>query len=322
MKTSRYIAAISFLLSLWGCGSLVQEVSPNKIPTTTAKLVVHCFISPQDTALVVYINTPRAVLGTSYVDAGYLPTSSIQNTLVNLSDGNTTVQLAGVGGQYPLYYSIAARKLPIITGRTYTLTVSNPYFPAVTAQCTVPQLVKPTEIQIDSTTILTNGGAQFDPKGPMLTGRLVWQDPAGQPHYYQVNGQTIKQLKAKVTYPQSVPQRDTLVRIDTPLRFEKSTLVDDKAKDGSSFISPKGQTTGNYSYSRYDFPTATLLSYTVVMTLSNVDENYYRYQAAIEQQGQAEDNPFAEPVLIPSNIQNGLGCFGAFNQSSLTVRVR
>jgi hypothetical protein len=58
------------------------------------------------------------------------------------------------------------------------------------------------------------------------------------------------------------------------------------------------------------------------MTLLATDEPYYRYHDAIQRQDRAGDNPFAEPVLIPTNIQNGLGCFAAFNQSSMTVRVK
>jgi len=37
----------------------------------------------------------------------------------------------------------------------------------------------------------------------------------------------------------------------------------------------------------------------------------YRYLQAVGQQNAQSGNPFEEPALIPSNIQNGLGCFGS-----------
>jgi len=37
----------------------------------------------------------------------------------------------------------------------------------------------------------------------------------------------------------------------------------------------------------------------------------FRYLQAVGQQNAQSGNPFEEPALIPSNIQNGLGCFGS-----------
>jgi hypothetical protein len=56
--------------------------------------------------------------------------------------------------------------------------------------------------------------------------------------------------------------------------------------------------------------------------LLNVDENYYRYHDGVARQDEVRDNPFAEPVPIPTNIQGGLGCFGAYNRSTLTLYLK
>lgn len=313
MKTLIFSLLIGLTISLFGCGSLVQEVNPAIIPTATTNVVVHSFISPQDTLLTVYVQAPRSVLGTQFVDYGYTNyyERSVQNAVVKLSDGTTTVQLLGVGGDFPLYYAIDARKLPIVAGHTYTLTVSTPYFPPVTAQCTLPAQVKPTEIRLDSTTQM-----QFDYTGVTYISRLIWQDPSGQANYYQVSGRTTETSTYNTQYQPNSPRHDTTTTGSSTVSFSRSTLISDQNQDGSQLISPKGE--------RTLFSSANQQYNAVILTLglSAVDENYYRYRSAIAQQTSAADNPFAEPVLIPSNIVGGLGCFGALNQASLSVRVK
>ncbi|RYF69914.1 MAG: DUF4249 domain-containing protein [Cytophagaceae bacterium] len=305
MKTISYTALIVTLLALLGCSSLVQEVDTDNLPTVTPKMVVHCFISPQDTVLAVYVQAPRAILGTNFTDnGGFFPTYSIQGSIVELSDGTKTVRLPGVGGMIPLYYGIDARQFPIVAGRTYTLTVSNAYLSTITAQCTVPQQVIPTELRIDSLT-----RTQFGNPQTTYIGRLVWQDPAGQANYYTISGQDTKTSR----YTTNGPQLNSMTN---DLSFSSLPLVSDQGRDEQQFISPKAERT------LYFNPYEEIESLRFTMTLSNIDENYYRYRETVDRQGDADENPFAEPVLVPSNIKGGYGCFGAYNQSTLTVKVR
>jgi hypothetical protein len=295
-------------MGLLGCGSLVQEVDPGKVPTTTAKLVVHSYISPQDTVLAVLVEAPRAILG----QQANFNRVSIGNATVDLSDGTTTVRLPYVPKDG--LYRISPRSLPIIAGRTYTLSVVAPNYPAVRAQCTVPAQVVPTEIRIDSIV-----QSQFEQQRQITpVGRLVWQDPGGQPNFYRVTGYSTR-IVAIPNYPgPNGTTRDTTLTQVSSLRFDKPVaLATDQGRDGSRFISPTA--TPAYFYTNQ---IERLLSLRFTMSLLTVDENYYRYHDAVDLQDNSGDNPFSEPVLIPSNIQNGLGCFGAFNQASLTVRVR
>lgn len=301
-------------VGLLSCGSLVQEVNPDRVPVATAKLVVHSYISPQDTVLTVVVETPVAVVGQqdmiNYGNRRYLGIAT-----VNLSDGTRTVGLPfSVKDQL---YRLAPRELPIVAGRTYTLTVSAPNFPAITAQCVVPALVKPTEIRVDSVRQKQGQGSSVQ-----YLARLLWRDQPGVVNYYSVGG-TIYLDVTRPNFAQPNPQlrRDTTITEQRRLSIDAgSAMLSDQNRDGQPLISG---TFRDYTY-YYEGPGATgrTSNQRIIMTLSSVDENYYRYRIGIEQQNTANDNPFAEPVLIPSNIKNGLGCFGAFNQSSLSVRVR
>ena len=74
---------------------------------------------------------------------------------------------------------------------------------------------------------------------------------------------------------------------------------------------------GNSIYIKYE-------SYRYIDSLKisvlHTDEAYYEYHKSIWNfEG---DNPFAEPVIIYSNIENGLGVFSSYNRSSETFKLK
>ncbi|WP_375445981.1 DUF4249 domain-containing protein [uncultured Fibrella sp.] len=307
MKTIAYGTLVVAFLTLLGCGSLVQDVDQGTLPVATPKLVIHCFISPQDDEIVVYVQR----LSTQS-DTSRLPTNrSLEGCTVTLSDGTRTGQLYLYNNQFGTYYGYSVLDLPIVAGRTYTLTVSAANFPITTAYCTVPEQVKPTELRIDSLVRL-----QSDVPKTIYAGRLIWQDPVDQTNFYKVSGQAIETFTYSERQEPNGPVRDVTLTSNNDLLFDAPTLITDLSWNGKQLSAARGEVTF------YQQSSLRHRGLQLNMTLSNVDENYYRYHHAVARQNEAENNPFAEPVLIPSNIQNGLGCFGAYNQSSLMVRVR
>ena len=309
MKPIFLFVCSGLIISLLGCGSLVQDVNPGNLPTGTTKLVVHSYISPQDTVLAVVVEVPRAVIGQRPVTNGYQYRQPITVATVDMSDGARTVRL--VYSAKDQLYRAPIRSLPIVAGHTYTLTVTTPYdYPTVSAQCTVPAAVVPSSIQVDST--IEN---QYGQNQRKYISRLRWQDPTGQVNYYRVAGQALKTQRQPIY--NAKPPRDTVITNVETIYFQNTGLFSDKSLDGEQFISSKAE------YHDYDSISGNgLVQLRIIMWLNAIDENYYRYHDALDRQSAANDNPFAEPVLIPSNIQNGLGCFGAFNQASLSVKVR
>jgi hypothetical protein len=51
------------------------------------------------------------------------------------------------------------------------------------------------------------------------------------------------------------------------------------------------------------------------VVLLSVSESYFRYLKATEFQENNEDNPFATPVQVYNNIENGLGIFAGYSIS-------
>ena len=59
----------------------------------------------------------------------------------------------------------------------------------------------------------------------------------------------------------------------------------------------------------------------VDIVLRRVSENYYNFRISQQLQADTYYDPLAEPVLVYSNVENGLGVFGSYVQSKLTYQL-
>ncbi|MEX1122632.1 MAG: DUF4249 domain-containing protein [Balneolales bacterium] len=55
------------------------------------------------------------------------------------------------------------------------------------------------------------------------------------------------------------------------------------------------------------------------LQISHLSESYFQYEITRESQSRTGDNPFAEPVSVYSNLSNGMGIFGAFNETRIKI---
>lgn len=306
--------ACSYLLT--GCGSLRQEVEPKGMTQQPERLVIACFISPQDTVLAARVSFSSPVLGTN--DAN---NPDITNATVTLSDGTRSIVLRPTTetsySGFSTIYKANASELPIVVNRTYTLTASVPDGRRVSSTCTIPGPVYVQQVLID-TAVATEYGASRK----SYYARLRWNDVPGEPNFYRVAG-TNEYVRRYVFQPSpNVPIRDTTVFMAGSWSPNNGSLLTDENRDGQEMISSRIRLAPNeYTYFEGSWkstpPAGKLEAY-----LLNVDENYYLYHDAVEKQNRTRDNPFAEPVIIPSNIQNGLGCFAGYNRTVFTMYIK
>ena len=301
------ILLVSLIGSVWfgSCTNLRNEVDPSLLGVQPTQLVVSSFLSPQDTILAVKVTRSNTVVGdsVSLLQTGNLVTDAT----VTLSDGSKSVvlpynnRLTGDTTRNQTYYSINARSLPIIVGRTYTLTVVATNGQRASSTCTIPTAVPPTAIVPYDT-----GKA-----GQRPYVLVNWQDPAGQPNYYQVNG-----IFRYISATCKACQNETY----NTLSFDddKRGLFPDAGLDGTKIESGKAYLTfSSASNLLSQYRTAR-----ITVNLMSVDQNYYQFQEAVIRQRRSRNNPFAEPVLIPSNIQGGLGCFAGYTNATLTLKLK
>lgn len=310
-----FFPTLSVCLIFWlmGCDSLRREVDPDRLNREAAKLVVTCFLSPQDTVLAVKVSRSQPVLeeNTGFSYAGI----NVPDATVMLSEGGRSVTLrydARLG-----YYQAAISQLPVVVGRTYTLAVQTPTGERAEANCTVPESIALNEIVLDSA--IAN---DFGLTVKRYYARLRWRDPAGKPNFYQLVGDNEYTQRSWYQPSPNTPIRDTLYQLRGNWLFDNGSTSTDIGRDGQELVSVRGRLAMFYTFINgqqelSSRPVGQLNAY-----LLHVDENYYRYYDAVERQSQVSGNPFAEPVPVPSNIQGALGCFGAYNRSTLTMTLK
>jgi len=311
MNYTPFVLACLFLV---GCNSLKQEVDPRGLSNEPEKIVVACFISPQDTVLAARIGRSSTILGP---DNRAVP--DIPNAIVTMSDGTRSVVLKKAIDEVLgyTYYRAKPEQLPVIVGKTYTLMVSVPNGQTIDASCTVPGPVAIESIRLDSNLTQLYSFVRME-----YYARLRWRDSAGQANYYRVAGQNEYSYRAQVRTTPNGPLRDSLVQVRGNWSFNTSPLLTDIGRDGEEFVSPQGRLANttprsNGGASSIDRPRGYISAY-----LLNVDESYYHYHDEVARQSKVRNNPFAEPVLIQTNVRGGLGCFGAYNKSTLVIQLK
>ncbi|ARK11638.1 DUF4249 domain-containing protein [Fibrella sp. ES10-3-2-2] len=305
--------------ALAACGSLRNEVSPSLLSTEGEKLVINSYISPQDTVLTVKVSRSKPVLG-EQTDA--LP-YNVANATVSLTDGNRIVVLRYVPAKE--WYQAKASLLPILTGKTYSLTASTPDGKQVTASATVPKPVAINQGVLDSTIVPLSNRLQ-----KVYSIRFDWHDPAAEANYYEYAAYFFWGSD----YPVNNQPADRAVALRMlvfPRENRTGNLVTDDRQDGSVLTSLSAEVGVVEVNANTINPEAALKRTTlgrvlpgarVITQLLSAEPLYYRYKDAIIRQRENRNNPFAEPVLIPTNIQGGLGCFAAYNRTEKVIPIR
>lgn len=270
-------------LCLMICASCEKVVTDVDIPDTPSKLVVFAFISPEDTLISIKVGQSAPVYGER------ISTRDISNATVVMSSGGTSVtaiQNMGFNG-----YTIPVSALPIVAGGTYRLDVSTPDGRRVAATCTVPTA----PVVIDAAEYLKRSSPDnFGSNEYRLLCK--WADQPGVKNYYRLDVNMVGAF---------VSDNDTIFRYS---EMQKG-VTDDTGADGQQLSLLFDQV------DFYDNSDNYALEYTLLVT----DKGYYDYhESRFRYIG---DDPFSEPVIVKSNIEGGLGCFGAYIKTVKRVKM-
>ena len=126
--------------------------------------------------------------------------------------------------------------------------------------------------------------------------KITWNDLVGEQNYYRIIANRL--LKDFDT-------NDTIIE---PLSYyNEYVLKYDKGKDGQVF-------SAKFNY-KESGATNSPIGFEII--LMKVDVNYYNYHKTLN--NYSSGDPFAEPVILFSNIQNGLGVFCNFQTEKRRV---
>ena len=286
-----------FLLSVSLIYISCEKVIPFEGDVNTPKLVINS-VFESDSTFKVHVSSSRSVIDTSSFE-------NIDDAVVTIKDGNgNVIEVLNhvVNGFYK------GLVLPE-ENTTYILKLNHPNYAKITASDSLPSPIIINSV--DTSTIL-------DPiNGNRLRISMNFDDPENNQNYYLLETYSVNEYLI-------VENLDTVeYELDTTKQF--MVLTDEVFQNGGSPWRDQGLFNDllfngqnktleieipneNWSGSEdgYDWSYKTL---TLRLYLHNITISYYYYRTSLELFQNASGNPFAQPVQVYSNIENGFGVF-------------
>ena len=198
-------------------------------------------------------------------------------------------------------------------GGTYSLRVTAPGFETVRATDTVPGPV-PTSVQLyrPRASAGSESGAGRD-----LSIELEIQDPPGEANYYQISMFRVYTGRQIYRYEEYFSTKDP-------------SILADNSVDGSPF--EEGDFEGKAAYFRdtlFDGSTHEIKLSTdfdgdpdfseIRLQVLYISAAYYEYLKTARLHRDTLDNPFAEPLNVYSNVENGYGIFAGYSSQTFEL---
>jgi len=200
----------------------------------------------------------------------------------------------------------------------YQLSINVPGFSTILAQDKAPNPVALRSIQVDSVDFI---GADENLYAINIQTSLA--DPSKETNYYHLK-LYYKAVSGRTDPNGFTGDMQTHLRPISPLvsNEENPSVIFDIDKSGVLF------TDEGFNGQLISLQFDALLDKTIagefpkiVGELRTVSNSYYQYHTSLSRQLDNQDRPFAEPITVFSNIENGLGIFAGFSvhRDSVTV---
>ncbi|MPM23453.1 hypothetical protein SDC9_69926 [bioreactor metagenome] len=275
-----YLILVLLPFLFYSCEEMVTNVD---VPQSEPHYVLHAYLSCEDSVVTVTAGKSKPVFGEQTTD-----TSWVAQAHVYIND----FELTRVPNTY-YQFSCPVNAFEVVAGETYTVALRIGSETVCSGKCTVPLSMNETltfdgldSVQYDE----YEGQAYYD-----YYALFSFVDPAGDENYYRIG--------AEMSYYDEFSGDTTVIQMyPSSENFLKDILFDGEDYSGRLLI--------NYFESISSLVGLKLILYTT-------DNNYYYYHRAIL--SQSGDDPFSEPVTVPSNVDNGLGCVAAYRKFALKV---
>jgi len=254
--------------------------------------------------------------GKSVFDSG--PTEYILDARVDVFEGDNFIERLMLQPDHipPVYVS---QGLLLRRNSTYTITVEAPGFETVNASSKVPNLVQIDEVEISE--ILVEMGEEVGETLFTYQVGVTFSDPPDEKNFYYLNfNQEVISLRPEGGGP-----------VDTDIQYQTvifSSLIDDNYQvahlEGGVLLddTPFGGEQVKLTFPLYfKVKQGKQTLGNLLVELAAISEEYYSYFSTLSRQQENPGEPYAEPVFIKSNINNGHGYFAGYTSSLDTIAV-
>ena len=273
------------------------------IPQNKPKVVVNALFSP-DSVWRIQISRSNSILDNrlgSIFD-------SVGDAVVTILDQNNQLveSITGFSDKY-FRYSYKGKTKPL-PGQSYTIQVDVKDEPNIKALNKVPTLVPITSVEIDSSRFISD-------REPIEMD-IAFKDPGGEKNYY-----TVKVIGDSYY----IPNKDTVWVTREIYVVLVDPSLNEEFKESDRFINDNLFNGKNYNlhlklFSQpYWGPQSPVTVHARVILVS-ISEEYYKYFTTKNLQDYTNRDPFAQPVQVFSNVENGLGIFAGYSSSVVELK--
>lgn len=259
--------------------SCKDKIVDIELPKDATKLAVFGFLSADDTVTNIYVKN------TSPIYTQKKPSVVVGNAVVKITNNNKEYILPF--DKEKNAYSLHKNKLKIVGGETYTLKVSASGYDDVSSTITIIKDVNKTLEFVSFYKEKKN----YEEK---IKIGVKWKDDESKKNYYV--------LRMNIDEDKTNDHYDTYSY--SHVYFYKDANWNGKEK---------------YSNDLYFSYEEGLQKKNITVALINADEHYYLYHKKANEFYQFGENPFSEPVLVYSNINNGVGVFCSYSKCVVNV---
>ena len=286
-----------FLLSISLAYISCEKVIPFDGDVNTPKLVINS-VFESDSTFKVHVSSSRSVIDTASF-------KNIDDAIVTIKDGNENI-IETLNHVENGFYK--GQTFPQ-ENQTYILEINHTNYANITASDSLPSPI--TINSVDTSTMV-------DPiNGNRLQISMNFDDPENTQNYYLIETYSVNEYLV-------IKNSDTTeYELDTTKQF--MVLTDEVFQNGGSPWREQGlfndllfngqnktleleipNDSWSGSEDGYDWSYKTL---TLRLYLHNITLSYYYYRTSLELFQNATGNPFAQPVQVFSNVENGFGVF-------------
>ena len=296
MKNTCFRISI-LVLAFSGCELIINP----DLPEHTPRLVIKAFFTP-DGGWAASVSRSVGIL-----DPSPGPERLVTGANVELLSDSRIVD------RLPFFYRerVYASEKPLQAGRSYSLRVSAPGFETVHATDTAPP---PVPTSIESYRVETSDPAPGEPGVSAITNfriTLQIQDPPGEENRYQI----------RVIAPDRSGRFDLRFSTKDPSIIADNRIEDPVLEGVEPFVGSEpffkdvlfdGES-HEIELSSTNYTVEASLERRIWVEVRFVSETYYKHLRSALLHKTTDDNPFAEPVRIHSNIENGYGIFAGYS---------
>lgn len=207
-------------------------------------------------------------------------------------------------------------------GKSYKVIASKPGFDEVSAEVTLPiDTVKVLEITVDTIQI-----SNYDYIQNYTRFNVKIQDDGTKKNFYTVSLITeyyyyeydysfsppVLLDSTYTKYLDYIESRDPI--FEDFSSYDRQLLFNDELFNGNIYTVPI--LSSYYDYEA-DYPERGSVTFTLI--IGNTSESYYQYNITSSLQDWTNNDPFAQPVQVYTNITNGYGILGAYNSHMYPV---